>query len=144
MQPASVKITIRDCIMRRFCKVASPTWQALCQVEDGEISKGKALEIIREECEHMERENFPELIAERETALARVKELEGQATGTEAKVCADIAARQQKGIAKYGTTVAENPAPLAEWLQHTYEELLDAAVYLKRAMTDSQGTEGKV
>ncbi len=37
-------------------------------------------------------------------------------TGIEAQVCADIAARQQKGIAKYGTTVADNPEDLREWL----------------------------
>lgn len=56
------------------------------------------------------------------------------ATGIEAEVCADIAARQQAGIKKYGTTVADNPLPLREWLQHAYEEALDLAVYLKRAI----------
>lgn len=55
-------------------------------------------------------------------------------TGIEAQVCADIAARQARGIAKYGTTVADNPLTLNEWLQHAYEEALDMAVYLKRAM----------
>lgn len=55
-------------------------------------------------------------------------------TGTEAAVCADIAARQQRGIAKYGQTVAENPLSLRAWLQHAYEEALDLAVYLKRAI----------
>lgn len=55
-------------------------------------------------------------------------------TGTEAEVCADIAARQAKGIAKYGQTVAENPIALSQWLQHAYEESLDGAVYLKRAI----------
>lgn len=58
------KLTIRDCIMRRFAKVATPTWEALCQLEAGEISKGKALQIIREEAERMERENFPEMETE--------------------------------------------------------------------------------
>lgn len=57
-------------------------------------------------------------------------------TGTEARVCADIAARQLKGKAKYGTTVAENPLPLRAWLQHAYEETLDKAVYLKRAIEE--------
>lgn len=46
---------------------------------------------------------------------------------------------QQVGIAKYGTTVAENPLTHAEWLQHAYEECLDMAVYLKRAMTEKGG-----
>jgi hypothetical protein len=55
-------------------------------------------------------------------------------TGTEAAVCADIARRQQLGLAKYGTTVAENPLTLRQWLQHAYEETLDQAIYLKRAI----------
>lgn len=57
-------------------------------------------------------------------------------TGTEAAVIADIAARQAKGIAKYGVTVRDNPLELRDWLQHQYEELLDAAVYAKRAMEE--------
>lgn len=55
-------------------------------------------------------------------------------TGTEARVCADIAKRQRKGFYKYGTTVEDNPLPLKYWLQHAYEEALDHAIYLKRAM----------
>lgn len=58
------------------------------------------------------------------------------ATGTEAKVCEDIAARQQLGIAKYGVTVAENPLTHRQWIQHAYEEALDLAVYLRRAMDE--------
>ena len=57
-------------------------------------------------------------------------------TGIEAAVCADIAARQQLGIAKYGQTVAENPLPLRAWLQHAYEESLDRTIYLKRAIAE--------
>lgn len=62
--------------------------------------------------------------------------------GTEAAVCEDIAHRQKLGIAKYGTTVAENPLPLRAWLQHAYEETLDKAIYLKRAIheLDSQAS----
>jgi hypothetical protein len=56
--------------------------------------------------------------------------------GTEARVCADIARRQRLGIAKYGTTVHSNPLPLRAWLQHAYEETLDTAVYLRRAIED--------
>lgn len=54
--------------------------------------------------------------------------------GTEARVCEDIALRQQAGIAKYGTTVEMNPLSLRQWLQHAYEETLDQAVYLRRAI----------
>lgn len=58
------------------------------------------------------------------------------ATGTEADVCRDIAERQQRGIAKYNTTVRANPLALRQWLQHAYEECLDQAVYLKRSMEE--------
>ena len=57
------------------------------------------------------------------------------ATGTEAAVCADIAERQRRGIAKYGTTVIGNLLSFHEWLTHFYEELLDASVYAKRILT---------
>ena len=56
--------------------------------------------------------------------------------GIEAMVCTEIAARQSKGIAKYGTTVADNPLSLREWLQHALEECLDQAVYLRRAIDE--------
>ena len=56
--------------------------------------------------------------------------------GTEAQVCLDIIARQKKGIEKYGTTVEDNPLTLKEWLQHAYEETLDKAVYLRRAIEE--------
>lgn len=56
--------------------------------------------------------------------------------GTEADVCSDIAKRQALGINKYGTTVRDNNLTLREWLQHQYEELLDAAIYTKRAIEE--------
>lgn len=55
-------------------------------------------------------------------------------SGIELEVCRDIERRQKLGIAKYKTTVLENNLPLIAWLQHAYEETLDQAVYLKRAM----------
>jgi hypothetical protein len=58
------------------------------------------------------------------------------AEGIEAMVCEDIARRQAIGLNKYGTSVADNDLPLEAWLQHQYEELLDAAVYTKRAMEE--------
>lgn len=57
-------------------------------------------------------------------------------SGTEARVCVDIAYRQQAGINKYGTTVEANPLTLRQWLQHSYEETLDQAIYLKRAIEE--------
>jgi hypothetical protein len=63
-----------------------------------------------------------------------------QPTGTEARVCEDIARRQVMGIAKYGQTVADNPLELRQWLQHAYEEALDLAIYLKRAIEETDKT----
>jgi hypothetical protein len=60
---------------------------------------------------------------------------------TESQVCEDIKRRQQVGIEKYGTTVADNPLVLKEWLQHAYEECLDKAVYLKRAIQEIESEE---
>lgn len=59
-------------------------------------------------------------------------------SGTEAAVCADIARRQLMGINKYGTTVAENPLSLKQWLQHALEETYDTAIYLKRAIEEME------
>ena len=56
--------------------------------------------------------------------------------GTEAIVCADIARRAAFGLGKYGVTVAANPLELREWLEHQYMELLDAAIYCRRAMAE--------
>jgi hypothetical protein len=56
--------------------------------------------------------------------------------GTEGRVVFDIMTRQKMGIAKYGTTVAANPLSHKEWLQHAYEEALDMAIYLRRAIEE--------
>lgn len=58
------------------------------------------------------------------------------ATGTEARVCEMIAARQRLETAKYGTTVSANPLVLRQWLQHALEEALDQAIYLARAIEE--------
>jgi hypothetical protein len=59
-----------------------------------------------------------------------------EAKGTEGFVVMDICQRQELGIKKYGTTVQENPLPLRAWLQHAYEECLDQAIYLRRAIQE--------
>lgn len=61
--------------------------------------------------------------------------------GTEKLVCEDIARRQLHGIKKYGTTVETNPLTLKQWLQHAYEETLDKAIYLKRAIQEIESNE---
>ena len=43
---------------------------------------------------------------------------------------------QKRKIAKYGMTVADNPLAPRAWLQHALEEVLDQAVYLKRAINE--------
>jgi hypothetical protein len=55
-------------------------------------------------------------------------------TGIELKVCEDIARRQLVGLTKYGMSVVDNPAEFRAWLVHAYEETLDKAIYLKRAI----------
>jgi len=52
----------------------------------------------------------------------------------------DLSARSVRGIKKYGTTLADNNLSLREWLQHAYEECLDEALYLKRAMQEHDRT----
>jgi len=56
-------------------------------------------------------------------------------------VRADILRRHQAGIIKYGVTLDRTDLSLRDWLQHAYEEHLDAANYLKRAIMeiDSKG-----
>lgn len=62
-------------------------------------------------------------------------------TGTEARICELIAQRQQMGIAKYGTTVEDNPLGLVQWLKHLRDEMLDGAVYAQRAIEQLEGLE---
>ena len=62
-------------------------------------------------------------------------------SGIEKMVCDDIAKRQQFGINKYNTTVLDNPLSLYEWLKHAYEECLDQAIYLRRAMFEIQAQD---
>lgn len=62
-------------------------------------------------------------------------------TGIEALVCEDIAKRQLVGIAKYGTTLAGNPADRTERIRHAYEEALDLAVYLRWELERSESAD---
>lgn len=64
-------------------------------------------------------------------------------SGIERQVCEDIAKRQQHGIAKYGKTVADNDLSDLEWMQHHYEELLDAAVYVKKRIENAKRTNSQ-
>ena len=53
-------------------------------------------------------------------------------------VKADLDARSARWQAKYATTLARHDLSLADWLNHAYEEALDMALYLKRAMAETR------
>lgn len=56
-----------------------------------------------------------------------------------AAVIEDLIRRETKGLETYGTTVDRTDLSHAEWMQHLYEELLDAVVYLKKIQNGTQG-----
>lgn len=64
-----------------------------------------------------------------------------------AAVIADLRRRELKGLETYGTTMDRTDLSHEEWFNHLYEELLDAAVYLKKIKdgtqrrTDNQKTD---
>ena len=102
------------------------------RVMPGEIIQQGDMWWTGEPCNFMVRESVP-------VRCAIYRPIQSPA-GTEAKVCADIAARQAKGIAKYGTTVADNPLSRRQWLQHAYEDALELAVDLRRLIDMEEGT----
>jgi hypothetical protein len=53
----------------------------------------------------------------------------------------DLLERSKLGIKKYGTTLADNPLNLKQWLQHAYEESLDLSNYLKCAIMELEKNE---
>ena len=55
-----------------------------------------------------------------------------------AAVIEDLKRRESKGLETYGTTMDRTDLSHSEWMQHLYEELLDAAVYLKKIQNGSQ------
>lgn len=57
-----------------------------------------------------------------------------------AAVQADLAARSARGVAKYGVTLDRTDLSRADWIRHAYEEALDLALYLRRALRDAEAT----
>jgi hypothetical protein len=53
-------------------------------------------------------------------------------------IIADLRKREEKGLKEYGTTVDRKDLILKDWIKEAYEEALDLAVYLRRAMDDIQ------
>jgi hypothetical protein len=56
-------------------------------------------------------------------------------------VRADLLQRSQVGIKKYNTTLERTDLDLKDWLQHSYEECLDMANYLKRCIIELENNE---
>ncbi len=54
----------------------------------------------------------------------------------------DLLDRSTLGIKKYGTTLDRNSSDLRYWLNHAYEEALDHAQYLKRAIMEIDSKNG--
>jgi len=52
----------------------------------------------------------------------------------------DLIASDIKGVSEYGVTVDRNDYSHKDWLQEAYEEVLDTAKYLRRAI-DTSGTQ---
>jgi len=48
----------------------------------------------------------------------------------------DLDDRSKLGIEKYGVTLDREDIDLKGWLNHAYEETLDKALYLKRAIKE--------
>lgn len=53
----------------------------------------------------------------------------------------DILERSRVGTKKYGVTLERKDLTLKDWLQHAYEECLDQANYLKRAIVEIEQSE---
>ena len=51
-------------------------------------------------------------------------------------VIGDLNSRSEMGMIKYGVTLEREDLDLKDWLQHAYEETLDKALYLKRAIKE--------
>jgi hypothetical protein len=52
------------------------------------------------------------------------------------EINADLQKREQKGINTYGTKLDDADLNKEQLLNHLYEELLDAAFYIKRLIND--------
>lgn len=54
----------------------------------------------------------------------------------------DLNDRSRVGVEKYGVTLERDDLSLKDWLQHAYEECLDQANYLKRAILEIENKQG--
>jgi len=61
-------------------------------------------------------------------------------SNTSKRIFEDLVSSDIKGKQEYGVTVDREDYSKEEWLQHAYEEVLDTAKYLRRAI-DTSGTK---
>jgi hypothetical protein len=64
-------------------------------------------------------------------------------SNTTSRIHEDLIASDIKGYEEYGVSVDREDYTNKEWLEHTYQEVLDTAKYLKRAL-DTSGTTSPV
>ena len=105
----------------------------LKRVADCPYNYGLSFDKERQEIVHLSSDlymHWRQLLSEVRATSAKFVE------DTETLVIEDIKKRQAVGIKKYDVTVADNPLSLRQWLQHAYEEVLDNAIYLKRAIQE--------
>ena len=60
-------------------------------------------------------------------------------SNTTKRIHEDLVASDRKGFEEYGVTVDREDYSHEDWLRHAYEEVLDTAKYLRRAL-DTPGT----
>lgn len=57
------------------------------------------------------------------------------------QVMSDLNSRSRVGVEKYGVTLEREDLSLKDWLNHAYEECLDKANYLKRAIIEIENKQ---
>ena len=62
--------------------------------------------------------------------MGKMKQLLTDGDSNVIKVMSDLQSRSEVGFRKYGTNTERTDLSADDWLQHLYEELLDAAVYI--------------
>jgi PAS domain-containing protein len=92
-------------------------------------------EVAEQSCGETRQQHFTLSHAGRHSLAARL--FEGGMSKILDAIINDLQSREQRGVAKYGTTVDRTDLTRLQWLQHAYEECLDQAVYLRRLIAES-------
>jgi hypothetical protein len=58
----------------------------------------------------------------------------------EERVVAEIRARRERGVAKYGVGMERSDLSVLQWLQHAKEEALDLAIYLEKLIVEIEAS----